>query len=106
MIAEIAPKRAIAALVAIFMFPAMFSLDAHAFKEDAVACYKTAIKEPLTFYGNRGDIFILYDGSKWKVVSGAQYEYIPFRYRDVIICPIIEKLMIGDKTLSVLQLDK
>lgn len=88
------------------MFPAMFSLDAHAFKEDAVACYKTAIKEPLTFYGNRGDIFILYDGSKWKVVSGAQYEYIPFRYRDVIICPIIEKLMIGDKTLSVLQLDK
>jgi hypothetical protein len=31
-------------------------------KEESVLCYKSSIKEPLTFYGNPTDIFTLYDG--------------------------------------------
>lgn len=74
---------------------------AQAAKSDAVTCYKDVIKEPLTFYGNSGDLFTLYDGSTWKVTSGGQYEYMPMRYKDVLICPAVGKLLIGNKALSI-----
>jgi hypothetical protein len=73
-------------------------------KEDSVLCYKSAIKEPLTFYGNPADIFTLYDGSKWKVANGGPYEYIPLRYRNVNICPTEQVLIIDKKALSVEKL--
>jgi len=74
--------------------------------KDQVVCYKTAIKEPVTFYGNSGDKFTLYDGSQWKVTSRGAYEYIPYRYRDIVICPSLEKMISGDKALSIVELEK
>jgi hypothetical protein len=70
-------------------------------KEDSVLCYKSVIKEPLTFYGNPTDIFMLYDGSRWKVANGGPYEYVPSRYRNVMICPTEQLLIIDKRALSV-----
>jgi hypothetical protein len=70
-------------------------------KGEAITCYKDVIKEPFTFYGNPGDVFTLYDNSTWKVASGGQYEYVPVRYKDVLICPAAGKLVIGNKALSI-----
>jgi hypothetical protein len=74
---------------------------AQAAKNEAITCYKDVIKEPLTFYGNPGDLFTLYDGSTWKVASGGPYEYVPVRYKDVLICPAVGKLLIGNRALSI-----
>lgn len=71
-------------------------------KGDDVLCFKSAIKEPLTFYGNPGDIFTLYDGSRYKVASSGSYEYIPLRYRNVLICPS-EQLLILDKRALLIE---
>jgi hypothetical protein len=68
---------------------------------DNILCYKSVIKEPLTFYGNPGDIFTLYDGSRWKVANGGPYEYIPARYRNVLICPSEQVLIVDKRALSV-----
>lgn len=73
---------------------------------DEVACQQTTFKEPLTFYGNNGDEFTLFDNSRWKVSAKNSYEYVPYRYRDVIICRSIKKMIIGDKALSVVRLDR
>ncbi len=70
-------------------------------KEDRVICYKSSIKEPLTFYGNPMDAFTLYDGSKWKVADGGPVEFIPLRYRNVIVCPTEQLLIIDKRALSV-----
>ncbi|MBU3620974.1 hypothetical protein [Polynucleobacter sp. CS-Odin-A6] len=70
-------------------------------KEDSVLCYKSAIREPLTFYGNPMDTFTLYDGSRWRVANGGPYEYIPVRYRNVIVCPTEQVLIIEKRALSV-----
>jgi hypothetical protein len=92
-------------LRAFFIFPApIFVCNivlAQSSKGEAVNCYKDVIKEPLTFYGNPGDSFTLYDNSTWKVASGGQYEYVPARYKDVMICPAVGKLMIGNRVLSI-----
>lgn len=72
---------------------------------NAVTCYKTSIKEPLTFYGNPMDIFTLYDGTRWKVSSGGAYEYIPTRYRNVLICPSEELLVVDKRAMSVSRLN-
>lgn len=77
---------------------------AQASKADAVTCYKDALKEPQSFYGNPGDTFTLYVNASWKVVSGGAYEYTPIRFRDVLICPSIEKMMIGNRALSISKL--
>lgn len=89
------------ACVLLFM-PLVSSAEAP--KEDAILCYKTAIKEPLTFYGNPLDSFTLYDNSKWKVSSGGTYEFIPLRYRNVLICPSEQMLIIDKKVLFVEKL--
>ena len=68
---------------------------------NAVACYKTSIKEPLTFYGNPMDTFTLYDGTKWKVSNGGSYEYIPARFRSILICPSEQLLVIDKRAISV-----
>lgn len=73
---------------------------------NAVTCYKSSIKEPLTFYGNPMDTFTLYDGTRWKVSSGGAFEYIPFRYRNVLICPSEELLVIDKKAISVSKLNQ
>ncbi len=70
-------------------------------KGNAITCYKDAIKEPFTFFGNPGDSFTLYENSTWKVASGGQYEYVPIRYKDVLICPAVGKLIIGNKAISI-----
>jgi len=77
---------------------------AQAPKEDVVLCYKSAVKEPLTFYGNPLDNFTLYDNSKWRVSSGDSFEYIPSRYRTVLICPTEQILIIDKRVLSVEKL--
>ena len=73
-------------------------------KEDTVLCYKSAIKEPLTFYGNPMDTFTLYDGTKWKVVAGGAHEYIPLRHRTALIYPTEQILIIDKRALSVEKL--
>jgi hypothetical protein len=73
---------------------------------NAVACYKSSIKEPLTFYGNSMDTFTLYDGTRWKVSSSGAYEYIPTRYRNVLICPSEELLVIDKRAISVSRLNQ
>jgi len=72
----------------------------------AVTCYKSSIKEPLTFYGNPMDTFTLYDGTRWKVSSNGPYEYIPIRYRNVLICPSEELLVVDKRALSVSRLNQ
>ena len=39
-------------------------------KQNPLYCFRVVVKEPLTFYGNPGDTFTLYDGSRWKVLAG------------------------------------
>ena len=73
---------------------------------NAVTCYKSSIKEPLTFYGNPMDTFTLYDGTRWKVSSGGAYEYIPTRYRNALICPSEGLLVIDKRTISVSRLNE
>ena len=73
---------------------------------NAVACYKSSIKEPLTFYGNPMDTFTLYDGTRWKVSSSGAYEYTPTRYRNVLICPSEELLVIDKRAVSVSRLNQ
>ena len=72
----------------------------------AVTCYKSSIKEPLTFYGNPMDTFTLYDGTRWKVSSGGAYEYIPVRYRNVLICPSEELLVIDKRAITVSRVNQ
>ena len=74
--------------------------------KDVVTCYKSSIKEPLTFYGNLMDIFTLYDGTRWKVFSSGAYEYIPARYRNVLICPSEGLLVIDKRAISVSSLNQ
>lgn len=71
---------------------------------NTVACYKSSIKEPLTFYGNPMDTFTLNDGTRWKVSNGGAYEYIPTRYRNALICPSEELLVIDKRAISVSRL--
>ena len=83
-----------------FIVPSQMTLS-QTVKGEEILCYKDVIKDPLTFYGNPGDSFTLYDKTSWRVATGGQYEYIPMRYKDVVICPTIGKLMIGNKALSI-----
>lgn len=71
-------------------------------EKDLVLCFKVVVKEPTSFYGNPGDQFSLYDGTKWKVQS-AGYEYIPLRYTDGLMCPAVEKFIVGNKVMLVLK---
>ena len=75
--------------------------DAQVPKGEGVTCYKEAIKEPSVFDGNAGDVFTLFDNTTWRVISGGQYEYVPSRYKDVLICPTVEKLVIGNRALAI-----
>jgi hypothetical protein len=74
-------------------------------KQNPVYCFKVVVKEPLTFYGNPGDVFTLYDGSRWKVLAGTQYEYVPLPYKDGLVCPEVERLIIANKVMKVSKLN-
>ncbi|MBU3577886.1 hypothetical protein [Polynucleobacter sp. UK-Kesae-W10] len=87
-------------LILVGFFTQSFSY-AQSAKGEGVTCYKEAIKEPSVFYGNAGDVFTLFDNTTWKVISGGQYEYVPSRYKDVLICPTVEKLIIGNRALAI-----
>jgi hypothetical protein len=91
-----------------FVFSALIYcsfVNAQSNKEKSVVCYQVVIKEPLAFYGNPGDIFTLYDGSRWRVLAGTQYEYIPLPYKDGLLCPEAEKLIISSKAMRVSKLN-
>ena len=95
-------RKSVASLVLSLGFTAQSQMAlSQTSKGEAITCYKDVIKEPFTFYGNPGDVFTLYDNSTWKVASGGQYEYVPVRYKDVLICPAVGKLLIGNKALSI-----
>lgn len=72
---------------------------------NAVICFKSYIKEPITFYGNPMEIFTLNDGTKWKVSSSGSYEYIPVRYRNVLICPSEDLLVVDKRAIPVLRVN-
>ena len=61
-------------------------------------CFDTSIKEPTPFMGKDGEIVKLDDGSFWRIENANEnlYAYYP----SVIICPALEKLIIGEKTLD------
>ena len=80
-------------------------VNAQSSKEKSITCHQVSIKEPLTLYGNPGDIFSLYDGSRWKVLAGTQYEYVPLPNKDGLICPEAEKFIIGSKVMRVSKLN-
>ncbi len=65
----------------------------------AQGCYESSILSPTPFMGNNGEIFKLADGSIWEVKY--EYEYLYEYYPDVVICPSKDKLIMGDKSLSV-----
>lgn len=92
-----------------FIFGATLFFSIPAFsqiiKGDKVACYKSSIKEPTIFYGNPQDKFTLYDESKWQVSSMGAHEYIPTRYRDVLVCPSENVLIVDKRVLSVKRVD-
>lgn len=95
------PALRVALFISLGLLSLSTSIYAQSPKEERVLCYKSAIKEPLTFYGNPMDIFMLYDGSRWKVKNGGTYEYLPLRYRNVIVCPTEQVLIIDRRALSV-----
>ena len=72
---------------------------------NAITCYKSSIKDPVSFFGNPMDIFTLYDGSKWKVSGGGAHVYTPLRYRNVLICPSEELLVVDKKAISVSKIN-
>jgi len=74
-------------------------------KQNSILCFKVVVKDPLPFYGNPGDVFTLYDGSRWKVLAGTQYEYVPLQYRDGLVCPEVEKMVIANKVIRVSKLN-
>ena len=80
-------------------------VNAQSSKEKSVACYQVSIKEPMAFYGNPGDVFSLYDSSRWKVLASTQYEYVPLPYKDGLLCPEVEKFIIGSKVMRVSKLN-
>ncbi len=90
--------------VLIILFGFSGNLYAQSLKGNAVACYEEVIKEPAIFYGNPGETFTLYDGTRWRVLQGGSYEYVPMRYKDITICPAMEKLINGNRVIKVTKL--
>jgi hypothetical protein len=70
-----------------------------------VICNKSYIKDPIIFYGNPMDLFTLIDGTSWKVSNVGPHEYIPVRYRNVLICPSEEILIVDKRAISVSRLN-
>lgn len=62
-------------------------------------CYQSSVLKPTPFMGNNGEIFKLSDGSIWEVKN--EYEYMYEYYPKVIVCPKLNKVVVGEKTLSV-----
>ena len=91
--------------VLIALFGLSGNLYAQSSKGNAVACYEEVIKEPAIFYGNPGETFTLYDGTRWRVLAGGSYEYVPMRYKDITICPAMGKLMNGNRMIPVVKLN-
>lgn len=103
-------KRLFVSLVAVALVNPAFSQTPQGIAREPAAnmvtCYKSSIKEPFTFYGNPMDTFTLYDGTRWKVSSGGAFEYIPVRYRNVLICPSEELLVVDKRAISVSRLNQ
>ena len=52
------------------------------------------------------DAFMLYDGTRWKVLNGGAYEYTPIRYRNVLICPSEKLLVVDKRAISVSKINQ
>lgn len=70
----------------------------------AWGCYEDFIRTPSPFMGNNGEVFQLGDGSIWQVEYA--YEYLYEYYPSIIICPSINKLIIGDVQIDVRSLSQ
>ena len=103
-------KGLFATFIAVALVNPVFSQTAQGIAREstanAVTCYKSSIKEPITFYANPMDTFTLYDGTRWKVSSGGAYEYVPTRYRNVLICPSEELLVIDKRAITVSRVNQ
>ena len=104
------PKSLLATFIIVILVNPAFSQTpqgiARESKANEIACYKSSIKEPASFYGNPMDTFTLYDDTKWKVSSSGAYEYTPTRYRNVLICPSEGLLVIDKRAISVSKLSQ
>lgn len=69
----------------------------------AQACSRAIIMSPTPFMGNDGEIFRLDDGTIWRIKRAQQYFYQ--YYPNVVICPGIEQLIVGGKSLNVERLN-
>ena len=65
-------------------------------------CYESSIVSPTPFMGRNAEIIKLADGSLWKVKH--EYEDLYAYYPNVILCPSLEKLIVGEKTIDVERL--
>lgn len=65
----------------------------------AQGCYESSILSPTPFMGNNAEILKLADGSLWEVQ--AEYEYMYAYNPRVMICPSLNKMIVGKKSLRV-----
>ena len=69
--------------------------------QDGGGCRSATIKEPKPFMGKSGEVFVLSDGSVWKVGIG-QYNYLYAYYPAVTLCD--GTLIVEEKSIPVTQL--
>lgn len=70
----------------------------------AQSCFKTMISSPSPFMGQDGEVFKTTEGEIFKVIGA--YEYLYAYYPQVVICPSRGRLVVGDKTMSVMALNR
>ena len=62
------------------------------------SCYQSSIRRPSPFMGNRGEVFILHDGTAWEV--GLEYNYMYEYFPTIIACPEQGYVIVEEKRLS------
>ena len=87
----------------VFLF-SLVVLTAYLGATPAWSCNEDFIRTPRPFMGKHGEIFQLGDGSIWQVKHA--YEYLYEYNPSVIICPGINKLIIGDAQIDVVPLSQ
>ena len=64
-------------------------------------CYKSSVTSPTPMMGNHDEVVELDDKTRWRMQH--EYEYLYEYYPDVLICPDLGLLFVGEKELDVVQ---
>ena len=76
-------------------------VPAHA---QAPTCMRSVIQQPAPFMGNHGEVFVLANGTIWRVQGS--YEYLYEYYPTVILCPQQGFVALRDKQIGVAYVGK